>query len=111
MDHFLVRLLINAVAVIAAAWMLKGVQVKNFLNALLVALVLSLVNAILKPILIFLTIPVTIITLGLFLLVIDAILILLVSKLVAGFRVKNFGWAFLFGIVLSIINALLVWIL
>lgn len=102
----IIKLLINGAAVFLGAKFLKGVQVKNFMSAILVAAIIGLVNVTIKPILIFLTIPATILTLGLFLFVIDALMILLVDKLLTGFEVKNFWWAMLFSIVLSIINAI-----
>ncbi|KAA3651208.1 MAG: phage holin family protein [Bacteroidetes bacterium] len=107
----IVKLLINAAAVFLGAKFLEGVKVKNFLSAVLVAAIIGIVNATIKPILIFLTIPATILTLGLFLFVIDALMILLVDKLLTGFEVKNFGWAILFSIVLSVINAIFYWII
>jgi putative membrane protein len=105
--EFIIRLLLSGVAVLATAYLLKGVKVDNFLQAILVAILLGLVNAVVKPILVFLTIPITILTLGLFLLVINALMIMLVDKLLKGFFVKSFWWAFLFSIVLSLINGLL----
>jgi putative membrane protein len=111
MDHFLLKLIVNALAVFITAYLLKGVSVKNFFTAIITALLIGLVNAFLKPVFVFLTIPLTIVTLGLFLLVIDALLILLVDKMLSGFKVKSFGWAILFSIVVSIVNTVLVWLL
>ena len=111
MDNFIILLLVNALAVFITAHLLKGVTVKNFFSAIITALLIGLVNVIIKPIFVFLTIPVTIVTLGLFLLVIDALMILLVDKMLSGFRVRNFGWALIFSIVLSLVNAVLVWLL
>lgn len=108
--ELIIKLLINGAAVFLGAKFLDGVKVKNFLSAILVAVILGLINATIKPILIFLTIPATLITLGLFLFVIDAFLILMVDKLLTGFEVKNFGWSLLFSIVLSAINAIFYWI-
>ncbi len=107
---FLLQLLVNGVAVFVAAYLLKGVYVKNFFHALLTALVLALVNALIRPILLILTIPITLITLGLFILVLDALLLMLVDKILPGLKIKNFGWAFLFSIVLALINSILSWI-
>lgn len=102
---FLLRLVISALAVIITSYILPGVEVKNFLTAIIVAAVLALLNAVIRPILVFLTIPITILTLGLFLLVINALLILLTNAIVPGFVVQNFWWALLFAIILTIINA------
>ncbi len=85
---------------------MKGVHVEHYGYALLVAAVLALANMIVKPVLIIFTIPITIFTLGLFLLVINALIIMLVDYLVPGFRVDGFWWALLFSVVLSIFNSL-----
>ncbi len=107
--EFIIKVLVNALAVFISAYILKGVTIKNFLHAILVAIVLSIVNAIIKPILIILTIPITILTLGLFIFVINALIIMLVDFLLSGFKVKNFWWALAFSIILSIINSILQW--
>ncbi len=103
-------ILINSIAVYVTAKVLEGVDVKDFVTAIVAAIVLALVNTFIKPVLVFLTLPVTIITLGLFVLVINALMIMLVDSLLEDFKVRNFGWALLFGIVLSVVNALLFWI-
>jgi putative membrane protein len=100
----LVTWLINALVIIVSAYILPGVHVENFLTALSVALVLGILNVVIKPILIFLTLPITIVTLGLFLLVINALMILLASSIVPGFTVDGFLWALVFSLVLSFIN-------
>lgn len=108
--EFLIKILVNAVAVFGAAYLLKGVEVKGFMNAVFAALLLALANAVVKPVLTFLTFPITIITMGLFLLVINGVIIWLVAGLLKGFYVKNFGTAVLFGIVLWLINVVLYWL-
>ncbi len=105
--QFLINLLLSGLAVVISAYILPGVHVDGFVTALIVAVVLGIVNAILKPILVILTLPITILTLGLFTLVINAILVLLVSSIVPGFRVDGFVWAFIFSIILSIVNSFL----
>lgn len=102
----IVQFLLNGLAVVVAAYILPGVDVDDYWAALVVALVLAVANIIVKPILIVFTIPLTIATLGLFLLVINAIIILLVDALVPGFSVSNFWWALAFSLILSIINSL-----
>ncbi len=102
---FLARLLITAVAVIITSYLLPGVAVDSMLDAVMVAAVLALLNAFLKPILIILTIPVTILTLGFFLLVINAFIILIASHLVHGFHVNGFLTALFFSIILSLISS------
>jgi putative membrane protein len=99
--------LISALAILVSAYILPGVHVASFVTALVAAVVLGIVNAILKPILILLSLPITVLTLGLFTLVIDALLILLTSAIVPGFKVDGFWWAFLFSLVLSVVNSFL----
>ena len=105
--NFLVRMLLSALAVVIVSYLLPGVGVEGFFAALIVAILLSLLNVVVKPILIILTIPLTVFTLGLFLLVINAVIILLADSIVPGFYVDGFWWALLFSILLSIVNALL----
>ena len=102
----IVRFLLSGVAVVLTAYLLPGVDVHDYWTALLVALVLSLVNIFVKPILILLTIPLTFITLGLFLLVINALMILLTDYFIDGFFVNGFWWALLFSLILSLFNSL-----
>ncbi|MFT3932600.1 MAG: phage holin family protein [Chitinophagaceae bacterium] len=101
MKNFIVKILVIATAVVLSAYILPGVAVHKFTTALIVALVLSVLNYFVKPILIILTLPITIVTLGLFLFIINALIIVLAGKLVSGFRVDSIGWALLFSLVLS----------
>lgn len=101
--NFIIRLFLSAVAVIITSYLLPGVHVDDFLDAFIVAAVLALFNAVVKPVLVILTIPITIMTLGLFLLVINALLIMLADYVVGGFEVGNFWWALAFSLILSII--------
>ena len=100
---------LSAVAIIITAYLLprEAIFVQSFFVALVVAVVLGLLNTIIKPILIILTLPIEILTLGLFTFVINAGLVLLTSNIVAGFHVKSFWWALIFSLVLFIINAVL----
>jgi putative membrane protein len=100
---FLIKLIIIAAISFALANILSGVHVDSFWTAIVFALILAILNVIAKPILIILTLPVTIITLGLFLFVVNAIIVLLASNLVQGFRIDNFWWALLFSFLLSFI--------
>jgi putative membrane protein len=102
----ILRLLVYTCAVLVTAWLLPGVQIENFVTALMVAIALAILNTFIRPVLVFLTIPVTIVTLGLFLLVINALIIILISKIVPGFVVDGFWWALLFSVILSIIASL-----
>jgi putative membrane protein len=86
---------------------LSGIHIDTFWTALLLAVVLAILNALLKPILIILTLPITILTLGLFLFVINAGIVLLTARFVDGFRVDGFGWALLFSLLLSILTSIL----
>lgn len=106
--NFLMRLVITALLVMFVAYLLPGVQVANFMHALLVALVLSLLNLFVKPVLILFTLPVTVFTLGLFLLVINACMILLSSSIVGGFHVNGFWQALWFSIILSVFQSMVI---
>jgi putative membrane protein len=107
MTKFLIGILITAFAALITSYLLPGVIIGGFLNAILVALALALLNQFVKPLLILFTIPVTKFTLGLFLLVINAIIILLADWMVIGFSVRNFRWALLFSFILTFIKSLL----
>ena len=102
--NFILKVLMSGVAVLIGAYFLPGVAVSSFGTALLVALVLAVLNALVKPILIILTIPITILTLGLFLLVINAFIILMADGLIPGFDVGGFLWALLFSLLLSFLS-------
>lgn len=104
---FLGKLLVNTLAIILAAYVLPGIDVPDPWRAFLVAVLLAVLNVTLKPLLIILTIPITILTLGLFLLAINAIIILVAGELIPGFKVDSFWWALLFSIVMSLINSVL----
>lgn len=103
-------ILINSVAVYLTSKILSGVEVKNFFTAVVVAIGLALVNAFIKPFIVVLTLPVTILTLGLFIWVIDAFMIKIIDALIDDFDVRSFGWAIGFGLVLSLVNSLLFWL-
>lgn len=105
--NLILRLLLNAVAVFALANILTGVNVDDYVSAIIVALVLSVLNLFVKPLLVIFTLPVTILTLGLFLLVINGLIIMLADKFIDGFSVVNIWWAILFSILLSILQSLL----
>ena len=104
---FLIRVILSSFSVIVAGWLLKGVHIEDYLNSILVAFVLAILNVILKPILVFLTIPITLITFGLFLLVINAVIALLASHIVPGFYLEGFWWAIAFSLIVSLLNAII----
>ncbi|MCM5664315.1 phage holin family protein [Galbibacter mesophilus] len=103
---FIIRILLTAISVVILAKILPGVGVESYGTAIIVAIVLALLNFIVKPILVILTLPVTIITLGLFLLIINAIIILLADYFVSGFAVSNIWWALLFSLLLSVLQSI-----
>jgi len=103
----LIRILITSGLVLLIANFMPGVQVANFTTALIVAVVLGLLNIFIKPILVILTLPFTIFTLGLFLLVINAIIILLCDNIVGGFGVDSFWTALFFSLILSILQSIM----
>lgn len=101
---FLFKVIVSAFAVFISAHFLGGVTVEPFTTAIVVAFVLAILNALLKPVLVVLTIPVTIMSLGLFLLVINAFMILIAAELVRGFTVAGFWWALLFSVILTVVT-------
>ena len=104
---FLLRLVVNAAALWVAAQLVPGIVVAGFTPLLLAALVLGLINAIVRPILLVLTLPLTLLTLGLFIFVLNAFCLWLTSRLVPGFEVQTFGAALLGALVVSIVSWLL----
>lgn len=105
---WIINILITAVVVYALSKLLAPhVTINSFTTALIFALVLAVLNAIIKPLLVMLTLPLTLITLGLFLLVINVLIILLADKFVSGINIDGFLWAFIFGLLLSVISTIL----
>ncbi len=102
-----VKLLLNAIAVFVIANFLNGVHVDNYVTALIVAVVLSILNLFVKPVLVILTLPITIVTLGLFLLIINALIIVFADKLIDGFSVSSIWTAVVFSILLSVLQSVL----
>ncbi len=103
MPYFLVTWLLTAIALMITAYIVPGFTVTNFVAALVAAIVLGLVNAIVKPILIILTLPLTLVTLGLFLFVINGITILIAGAITPGFSIAGFGQALIGSIVLTLV--------
>ena len=100
----LTRWLISALAVMLVAYLVPGITVTGFLSALLVALVLGFANAIVRPVLVFLTLPITVLTLGFFVLIINGFLFMVTAKIVPGFTVDGFAPAFIGSIVMAVIG-------
>ncbi|HEU0137209.1 MAG TPA: phage holin family protein [Flavobacterium sp.] len=105
--NLILRVLLTALLVMLIAHFMPGVSVDSFGTSVIVAIVLALLNLFVKPILVLFTLPVTIVTLGLFLLVINAVVILLCDFIVGGFDVSSFWWALLFSIILSVFQSLI----
>ncbi len=103
----LINILLNAIAVFVVASILPGVTISSFWTAIVVAIVLGLINTYIRPILLILTLPINILTLGLFTFVIIALLTWSVTAIVPGFHINGFWWALLFAILLSIVNSFL----
>ncbi|OGK23640.1 hypothetical protein A3A46_02220 [Candidatus Roizmanbacteria bacterium RIFCSPLOWO2_01_FULL_37_13] len=100
----ILNLLVNGFAVFVADYFLSGVKVDSFLTAVLVSIGLGIVNTFIKPIVLLMTLPFNIVTLGLFTFVINGMMVILVSTFIPGFVVENFGWAMLFSLVLWAVN-------
>lgn len=103
----LLRWILNALALLLTAYLVKGVVVRGFLPAVLAAALLGVVNAVIRPVVLLLTLPLNIVTLGLFTLAVNALMLWLVAAVVPGFEVHGFGAALLGSIVLSLISAFL----
>jgi len=103
----IINLVVSGIAVLISAYIIPGVSLSNFFVAVVVAVVLSLVNIIIRPIVSLLTLPINLITLGLFSFVITALMVLLTAYIVPGFEISGFVSALFFGIVLSLVNWLL----
>jgi putative membrane protein len=99
--------ILNAVALLVVAYLLPGIAVASFGSALIAALVLGLLNMLVKPVLVLLTLPITIVTLGLFLIVLNALLFWFAGSVLKGFQVNGFWWAVAGAILYSIISGLL----
>lgn len=105
--EILLTWLVAALLIMFVAYLLPGVTVSGFFTALIAALVLGLVNAFIKPGLVFLTLPLNILTLGAFTFVLNALMIMIVAAVVPGFKINNFWWALLFSLILSLFRIVL----
>jgi len=105
--QIIINLILGAVAVLISAYVLPGVHVDGFFTALVAAVLLSVVNTFIKPLIVILTLPINILTLGLFSLVINALMVMIVSAIVPGFEVDGLLWAFIFSVVLSLVSAVI----
>ena len=100
----LLRWVLFALAVLFIGWLLPGISISGFLAALILVVVIALINALLRPLINFLTLPINFLTLGLFGLVINALLFMLAGFLVPGVEVANFWWALLASLILSLLG-------
>ena len=108
MNNLVVKIIVSTLSVFITAWILgDAVQLNSFGTAILVAVALAVFNVTLRPLLVFFTLPATLVTFGLFLFVINALIIMAADSLIRGFTVANFWWALLFSLVLSVVNGLL----
>ena len=102
---FIIRILVIAAVSYGLSRVLSGIHVTDFWIAIVFAVVLAILNTFIKPLLIILTLPITILTLGLFLFVINTLMVLLASKFVNGFTIDNFWWGLLFSLILSLVTS------
>jgi putative membrane protein len=100
---FLARIISTAIAILLVTRFMPHVSVDSAWTAVFLAIILSLLNVFVKPVLIFFTLPITVVTLGFFLLVINAAIVLMASKIVRGFEIDGFWWAMFFSVVLSLV--------
>jgi putative membrane protein len=108
--RFIIKVFFTACAVMVAGWLMSPhIYVESFLTGILVAFILAILNAIVRPILVFISIPATVLTLGLFIFVINALIVLLAAYLIDSpkFRIEGFWWALLFSLVVSFVSSLL----
>jgi putative membrane protein len=101
------RIVLRTIIVLIAAYLLPGIYVSTVFVGLIVAVVLALLNSVVKPILIILTLPITVITLGIFLVVLNGLMVMLASSLIGGFHVSGFWWAIAFSLLVSFFSSLL----
>lgn len=109
MPKFLKKLLLTSIFVFLLPYFMKGIHISGFLNALLFTIALAFLNSILKPILVFLSLPITIVTLGLFLIIINTVLIYIAAYFVGGVRIDNFIYGIVFSAMISVFSYLIDW--
>jgi putative membrane protein len=105
--RFVIRIIVIAAVSYALSKVLSGVKIDTFWTAIVFALVLAILNIFVRPLLILFTLPVTILTLGLFLFIINALVVLLASKFVTGITIASFWWGLLFSLILSVVSSIL----
>ncbi len=105
--RYLIIFIVNALAVFITGWLLSGVNIDGFVGLLITTVVIGIINTFIKPILALLTLPITFLTLGLFYVVLNALMIMLADAVLTDFTVSNFWWALLFSVVLAIVSGIL----
>jgi putative membrane protein len=103
----IVNLVINTISIFAVAYILSGIQLDSFTTALIVAVIMAVLNVTLKPLLVVLTLPITILTFGLFLLVLNVLMLYAAEALIDGFHIAGFWWALAFSLLVSFVNGIL----
>lgn len=101
------NLVINTLSIFAVSYFLSGIQIDSFMTALVVAVVMAILNVTLKPLLIVITIPITIVTFGLFLLVLNVLILYVAEAFIDGFHIAGFWWALAFSVLVSVVNGVL----
>jgi len=104
--NWLVKVILSAAAILFSSYLMPGVEIDSFFTAIAVALVLSIINLVFRPLFILLTLPVTILTFGLFLFAVNAFMIMLASSFVDGFHVSGFFTALIFSFILSLLQSI-----
>jgi putative membrane protein len=104
---FVMNLLINTLSIFAVSYVLSGIQVESLAIALILAIVMAVLNVTLKPLLILITIPLTVVTFGLFLLVVNVLVLYAAEALIDGFSIAGFWWALAFSLLVSFVNSIL----
>lgn len=105
--NFIIRLLVTAAAAYGLSMILSGVHMADFKTAIIFAIVLAVLNFIVKPLLVLLTLPITILTLGIFLFIINALIIMLADRFIDGIKVDGFFWALIFSLILSLVTSVI----
>lgn len=105
--NFIIRILVTGAVAFGLSYILKGIHIDSYGTALIFALVLAVINIIVRPLFVILTIPITILTFGLFLFVINALLVLLAAKFISGIQIDGFWWGLLFSLLLSFVTSIL----
>jgi putative membrane protein len=105
--HSFIRFIVASISVVLTVYLLPGVELDHWSTAVFLAAILGLLNIFLKPILVIFTLPITVFTLGIFLIIINGLIVIIADRIIPGFKVDSFGWAIAFSLVLSILESML----